>query len=263
MKKTHARRPLLAALPLLLLLPAGCAKAPGGASVSTGQGTQVIVTMTVAGTINPNYYYFVLFNVNNSPGPTGTAPVPVVTVRDTGGNGFAAGAFTNYVEFNQTVPGGAAVGGTNVGYYGISSDLLTPSYLGSSSPYLVQAQVSGNTLSFQIPLAELATSSVPAGSITSLQINFVTTNLVTSNPSAPQTKVFDALGQTNQLGGLNNPITIQTGTSGIYNNASVQDEAAGDVTEYVNGQPVTATSANTPGVTTNDLDITDWSVQIR
>ena len=69
--------------------------------------------MTVAGTINPAYYYYVLFNVNNTPnsnnsGPTG--PVPVVAPPYA--NGFAAGAFTNYVEYNSGVPGG-----TGFGYY--------------------------------------------------------------------------------------------------------------------------------------------------
>ena len=75
------RRTLLAGLTGLLLLPAGCAKAPSGAmgSTSPASGPQMFVTLTVAGSINPLYYYFVLFNVNNAPGPTGqTGPVPVV-----------------------------------------------------------------------------------------------------------------------------------------------------------------------------------------
>ncbi len=252
----------LCLLPLLLLLPAGCAKSPSGGNSSPASGTQVFVSMTVAGTVNPSNYYYVVFNVNSAltPGQTQTGPIPVVTVLDTGGNGFAAGSFSHYVEFNQTVPGG-----TNIGFYGISSDLLTPTFIGQpGSSSLVQAQVLGNTLTLQIPLAALATPSVPAGSITSIQVNFITTNLVTSNPSAPEPKLLDALGQTNQPGGLNNPVTIPTTQSGIYNNATTRDEAAGDVTEYVNGQPVTATDqSGPPPVTVADLDITDWSVQIR
>ena len=95
------RRTLLAALPCLLLLLAGCAKAPSRGITSPASGPQILVTMTVAGRINPSYYYFVLFNVRqNTTGPTG--PVPVVAPPY--GNGFAAGAFTNYVEV-QCAPG--------------------------------------------------------------------------------------------------------------------------------------------------------------
>ena len=88
------------------------------------------------------------------PGTSLTGPVPVVAVPY--GNGFAAGAFTNYVEYHNGQPGG-----TNFGFWTISSDLLTPSYLGSSSPYLVTSQAGSNTFTVQIPLAALATASTP------------------------------------------------------------------------------------------------------
>ena len=146
-------------MPALLL--AGCAKAPSGGITSPTSGPQLLITMTVAGIINAAYYYFVLFNVNMTPNANNsgaTGPVPVVAPPYV--NGFAAGAFTNYVEYNQSVPGG-----TGFGFYTIDPmPCASPNYIGSSG-YLVSSLVSGNTLSFQLPLGFLATSAVTADQI--------------------------------------------------------------------------------------------------
>ena len=251
--------PLLA---VLLLLPAGCAKSPGGGSTSPVSGPQLIVTMTVAGNINPSYYYYVLFNVNNTPGPNNssvTGPVPVVAAPY--GNGYAAGAFTNYVEYNSGQPGG-----TNFNYYAVDPTLFNSQVLGQSR--LIQAQASGNTLTFQLPLAYLATSSVTAAQINSLQVNFITTNVVPPNGqniSVP--KYFDALYPPQQSGNsyVNLIIRDSGGTllANMFNNStSGVNEAAGDVAQYVNGVPVVVSGTTADGVNTNDLDITSWSIQL-
>ena len=140
----------------LLLLPAGCAKAPGGSSGATSpvSGPQLFITMTVRGTINPNYYYYVLFNINNTPGPGGpggtsvTGPVPVVAPPY--GNGFAAGAFTNYVQFH---------GQRGSRRYGLWLLCYQPRFADSRfisalRAVLVQSSASTNTISFQLPLAQ-------------------------------------------------------------------------------------------------------------
>ena len=255
------RRTLLAAVPALLL--AGCAKSPSSGITSPTSGPQLLVTMTVAGAINPNYYYFVLFNVNNTPngsnsGPTG--PVPVVAPPYV--NGFAAGAFTNYVEYNGGVPGG-----TGFGFFSIDSKLTTPSYLGSSG-YLVTSQVSGGTLLFQLPLAFLATSTVTVDQIQTLQINFVTTNAVqvTGNDFSTS-KYFDALYTPDQSGNNFVNIFVRNTAGGPvqqlnYLNSDRNIEAAGDVAQDVNGVPVIVSGVQN-GVTIADLDITDFTIRLN
>ncbi len=255
------RRTLLAAVPALLL--AGCAKAPSSGITSPVSGPQLLVTMTVAGRINPSYYYFVLFNVNNTPntnnsGPTG--PVPVVAPPY--GNGFAAGAITNFVEYNVGVPGG-----TGFGFYGFSDPkLLQPSYLGTGR-YLISAQAVGNTLSFQLPLVYLATSTITVDQIQTLQINFITTNatqLIGENFST--TKYFDALYPPDQSGNSFVNILVRTTAGGPvqqlnYLNSDRNIEAGGDVAQDVSGVPVIVSSD--PNVTIPDLDITDFTIRLN
>lgn len=251
--------PLLAAL---LLLPAGCAKSPGGGSTSPVSGPQLIVTMTVAGKINPNYYYYILFNVNNAAGPGNTSvtgPIPVVAAPF--GNGYAAGAFTNYVEYNSAQPGG-----TNFNYYAVDATLFNSQPLGSGK--LIQALTSGNTLTFQLPLASLTTSTVTAAQINSLQVNFITTNVVPPNGQNISTpKYFDALYPPQQAGNSYVSLIVRNagGTllANTFNNlGSGVNESAGDVAQYVSGIPVVVSGTTADGVTTNDLDITGWTIQL-
>ncbi len=260
-RRTLISWPLLAAL---LLLPAGCAKSPSTGSSSPVSGPQLLVTMTVAGNINPNYYYYVLFNVNNTPGPNNTSvtgPVPVVTSADNTGNGYAAGAFTNYVEYNGGVPGG-----TNFNYYVVDKTLFNSQPLGTG--YLIQKQASGNTLTFQIPLSALATSTVSATAISSLQVNFIATNVVPqSGQSLSTPKYFDALYPPQQAGNSYVNLIIRDASQTLLantftNTGSGVNESSGDVAQYVNGVPIVVTGTTPDGVTTNDLDITGFTVQL-
>lgn len=247
---------------LLLLIPAGCAKSPSGGSTSPVSGPQLLVTMTVSGNINPAYYYYILFNVNNTPGPSNTSvtgPVPVVATPY--GNGYAAGAFTNYVEYNST-----QTGGTNFNYYAVDSTLFNSQPLGQA--HLIQAQAVGNTLTFQLPLAYLATSTATVDQINSLQVNFISTNIVPVNgQNITNAKYFDALYPPQQAGNsyVNLIIRNVDGTlmPGIYSNStSGVNEGSGDVAQYVNGVPEIVSGTTSDGVTTNDLDITNWTIQL-
>ena len=84
-----------------LMLVSGCAEYPSSGSGS-GSGAMLNITMSVSGTINPNYFYFVTFNNINDPhGVTG--PIPVIAPP--WGNGFVAGAATSYVEYSSALPG--------------------------------------------------------------------------------------------------------------------------------------------------------------
>ena len=240
----------LAALPGLLLLPAGCAKGPSSGISSPSSGPQLFATLTVAGRINPSYYYFVLFNLNNTPGPgnTGvTGPVPVVTTPY--GNGFAAGAFGRYVEY----------AGGQFSYNGISADLLTPQPLGAAN--LVQASVSGSNLTFQLPISALATASIAVSQIQTIQVNFVATNVTPppgeTLPNPP--KAYDSLqisGQANSGSYLN----IIAAINGVFQPYSYQNTSSSAVLEYVNGVAVPATDQ--AGLTTADLSVVNFSLQI-
>lgn len=235
-----------------LLVPAGCARTPGGASTSVG--TQIIVTMTMQHQLRSDYFYYVLFNVNNKTGPPGqtvTAPIPVVAPPY--GNGFAAGAFVAYAEYHAPQPDPS-----NVGFYTISPDLLTPAYQGV--PQNASVQNNGATLVFQIPLSRLASAAgVDVSAVTSLQINFVSTNVVPLPTDTIQTKYFDALG--NPFNGtVNSPITISSLTQArIYRNTdptNTTPETSGDVAQ-------SNSSGGFASVTEPDLDITDWTVEVR
>ncbi len=275
---------------LLLLLPAGCAKSPSGISGSSPvSGPQLQISLTVQGTINPNFYYYILFNLNRATGPTGsgTGAVPVVAIPY--GNGFAAGAFSNYVEYHGGQPGG-----TNFGYYGIPANLLNPVTLGTSQ--IVQTQVVGNTLTFRLPLTYLATAGdststpqyVPNSSFTvdqiqTLQINFVTTNIVPPPSDIIVQKYYDTLYTAQSLSAVT-PVEVPVydigGTTlmpGIYS-SNTFDINGGSVAQYVNGVPtavsnITLGPGNVPSASgtldpslitgnTNDLQITAWSIQL-
>lgn len=252
-------RPLLV---LLLLLPTGCAKSPSSGGASPVSGPQLIVTMTVAGNINPSDYYYILFNVNNTPGPNSssvTGPVPVVATPY--GNGYAAGAFTNYVEYNGGQPGG-----TNFNYYVVDPTLFNSQALGQSR--LIQSQAVGNTLTFQLPLAYLATAAVTADQITSLQVNFITTNVVPVNgQNITVAKYFDALYPPQQAGNSYVNLIIRDVNGALLantftNNGSGVGESSGDVAQYVNGVPEIISGTTSDGVTSGDLDITNWTIQL-
>ncbi len=272
--KLALRLSFLSVLSGLLLLPAGCAKAPGGSDGATSpvSGPQLFVTMTVKGTINPNYYYYVLFNINDTPGPGGTSltgPVPVVAPPY--GNGFAAGAFTNYVQFHGTN------GGTGFGYYAISADLLTPSYRGSTG-YLIQSSVSGSTISFQIPLAQVVPlgSNLTVDSINQLEVNFVTTNVVNViGDSLTTPKYFDALNLPTSTGSFVDLNVRSAGGAvqqGLYNDATTNNEGELDVATLGNSGPVsvnynslsaTHMTSDNPPISLDDLDIIDWSIRLN
>ena len=246
------KRNLLRAVGLLgmtvvfLLLPLGCAKSPPGASTS---GPQLIVTMTVAGSINPQFFYFILFNnANDSTGSNG--PIPVISAP--WGNGFAAGrtadaGLTQFVRYDPSQPQGG------FGVYSVvpGTSLRSFQYLGTP----VQESVSSNTLQFRIPLSQLATTAVPVGSINYLQINFLATNSIPVDPNYTGTKYFDALGSSTDVGSINDYISISTAQNGIYQNSDKNLEPSGDVAEAGNGvyRPI-----NEP-----DLDIVNWSVEVR
>jgi hypothetical protein len=208
--------------------------------------------MTVAGQIRPDYDYFVLFNTTNSPAGS-QGPIPIVAPP--WGNGFAAGQFTSFIRIDQTQPN------SGYGVYAVvpGSNLRSFNYIGSPVQF-TPVTAGTSTIQFQIPISELATSTISASQISTLQINFISTNRVPIDPNDTSPKLFDALGDATQIGGVNDPITISTAQSRVYQNSDfvsnpVQHEPSGDVTQAGNGIFI---PANDP-----DLDIVNWSVEVR
>jgi hypothetical protein len=213
---------------LMLIFAAGCARFPVNPVPITGR--QLIITVTVAGEINPNYYYYVAFDTSGAMTP---GPLPVVAIP--WGNGWGTGNISNYVIFHTGQPfGGYAL------YRFTNPELLFPQLVGNGSPVSwVTPPPGANTLQFTIDLGQLATAALPADQIDQININFITTDVVPLDPNAPVRKLYDGLGVRG-----NEFITIQTATSQVYNNSQTNLEFPGDVV-------------------LPDLDIIDWSVEVQ
>ncbi|MDR3707454.1 MAG: hypothetical protein P4L33_04075 [Capsulimonadaceae bacterium] len=229
------------------LAMAGCAKYPS--SSSTSSASALLVSMTVAGVIDPNSYYFVVFNTSNdSAGASGPTPV----VAPPWGNGFVSGAATHFVEYH----GNLAADGYEIYRFVAGTSLQQYTAVGVPSQVTTISSTS-NTIQFRIPLSVLATSTILAGAITNIQINFLTTDRIPVNPQDTSPKLFDALGNSNYGSGqLNDYITISTTTGATYNNSYENIEPAGDV-QQTNG------SGGYSQYNAPNLDITGWSVQVQ
>lgn len=247
-RKTLRRIPLVL-VSAVSLFAGACAEYPSGSSSTTG--TQLNITLTVAGQINPSDYYFVIFNnANNTTGTAGPEPV----VAPPWGNGFCAGSATSYVEWTGSQAGdGYAVysfqPGTNLQVHPQIAIPPQDTVPGTSS-----------TLQFQIPLSFLATTAVHTSQINYIQINFIATNYIPVNPEDTSPKDFDALGDTLPgQGQLNDWISIPAQIAATYDNAnSAVKEPEGDE-ERTNGG--TGQYPFSP-IVDPDVDLVNWSVQV-
>ncbi len=225
--QSNIYKALLPSAIALGLITAGCANFPDNATPTTG--TRLIITMTVAGDIDPNYHYFVAFDTSGRVSP---GPLPVV--GPPWGNGWGTGSITNYVVYD------AAQSQGGYGVYRITSgtNLLGNVYIGPPVNFNIPP-LGTNRLQFTIDLGQLATPTVPDPSLGLININFITTDVIPIDPNYSGPKFFDGLGPTG-----NNFITISTNTSQVFSNSQTNIESGGDV-------PVP------------NLDIVDWSIEIQ
>lgn len=267
--QTLSSKLILPVLMFLLLLPAGCAKSPSSGSTSPASGPQLLISMTIgtqsATTINTNYYYYILFNVNHTPGPGNTGlrgPVPVVTNADFVGNGYAAGAFSHYVEFHLPQPGS----NNGFDYYPVNADLVTP--LQPAPGQLIGATSDGKTLTFQIPLAYLAASGVTADNIQQLEINFVTTNFIPVAGTEPTTpKYLDSLAVPGSAAYSYFDLIVRDSNNNLMPSIHSSDTDSSiigiaPVSEYVNGVPEAVNPTTPDGGSSDSLQISHWSIQL-
>ena len=216
-----------ASIAVLIVLAAGCARFPTGAVPVTGK--RLIITMTVAGEIDPNNFYYVAFDTSGMPAP---GPLPVVAKP--WGNGWGTGNITHYVLYNASQP--------QNGYwvYRITpgTDLKGSESVGAPVS-VVPPPPGSNKLQFTIDLGQLATPTMSADKIDLVNINFITTNVVPLDPYAPVDKYYDGLGPSG-----NDFITISVKTNQTYSNSQSNIEQQGDVISP-------------------NLDIVDWSIEVQ
>jgi hypothetical protein len=233
------------AISIIASLLFGCAEYP--ANTSGSSSATLNISMTVSGTINPNYYYFVVFNnINDSHGTNGPDPV----IAPPWGNGFVGGAATSYVEYNSSQPGDGYL------FYNFAGSTLQQSIVVGAPTQDSPVSPGQNTIQFRIPISELATGTVSASQTNYIQVNFIATNRIPVNPEDTSPKEFDALGDTLPgTGQLNDYITIPTNQSNSYSNTSFDDEPTGD-------EEVTNGSGGYSPVNDPDVDISAWTIQV-
>lgn len=240
------------------MLAGGCARTPSG--VSSNTTGDLLVTMTVAGQIRPADYYYVVFNTSNVTSPSGLdgGPCPVIAP---GGNGFVSGAATQYVEYNGSLPGNG---------YEVYS-FLPGTNLQSSTAIGIPTQdtaVTGSSISFRVPLSDLATAAIPVTSISAIQINFLTTDEVAvgTGETSYAGRHFDALGSTSSSGAgsvLGDYITISTAQGAVYSSANVPGGDTSANVQVCTSSGYQPDAANWDSAADQSLDIVGWSVQVE
>jgi hypothetical protein len=239
-----------AAVCLTLIVPAllgGCARFPEDRD-DGGRGKQLVVTLRVRGQIQPPdaqtpYYYFVLINRTDNLNDAGPAPV----VERPWGNGFAAPAqpgaqgFDAFVRYDRFQPQGG------YGVYRVEGNPVNAVFLPLGRPDAYTTPQRGEaTLSFRLDLSRL-----PDPNARYIQLNLLATNnLPQGADDAP--KAWDALGDGRDTGTINTWITIPTDQNSVRTNRDTNLEPAGDVREKLG-----------PTVDEPNLDIVDWTVEIR
>lgn len=217
---------------LLLMSLTACARFPD--TPEGGGVRRIAVEVRVAGRIRPDYHYFVLFNLSND--ATGqVGPVPVVAPP--WGNGFAAGAFTHFMQFDNLQPAGG------YGLYRVvpNTNLSVFQYLGAprlSEPVGAQS----DRLRFEIDLTQFIPDPNDAQQIQFIQLNIIATDRIPTDPNDLTPKVVDALGDPTL--GVSQYLNLRINQNRIVRNADTNLEPRDDVRDP-------------------DLDIVDWRVEVR
>lgn len=221
------------------LIGASCAKFPDS-SADVGD-TRILFSMTVSGQIRSDYVYIVAIRVSNDLNPTGTGPQPVVTYPSA--NGFVAGGATHFVRWDPLQSRSYTLYRFSDPSDGTTTDGLT-SYVAVGIP-ITQTDVTEGSrkISFELSTRQLADTVATASALQSVRVNFLTMNRIALESGSG--RVFDGLGDTRTVNEINTYFQFPINTSGTYSNARQAElEPTGDVQDP-------------------DLDISDWSVEVR
>jgi hypothetical protein len=215
---------------LILLAAAGCANTPSG--VTGPPPRELILTLTVAGVIAPEDFYYFAMDFSGDPA---RGPVPVI--GPPWGNGWGAGSITHYV----------LVHGNQAQVFRIrpGTNLLESDFIGS--PFDYRPPVNSGTLSVTLDMNTLIT---PTSSVTFANVNFITTDVVNVDPRFNGPKLVDAFGDN---GTHFVPIPIRT--SRVFTSLDFSDaaESAGDVLLVPDRIPTNAPN----------LDLVNWQIEVR
>jgi hypothetical protein len=221
---------LLAVTSAVLL--AGCAKFP---DTIVTDATRVIFRMQVRGEIRTDYVYIIAIRTSTDLNPTGDGPVPVIQFPTN--NGFVAGNANYFVRWTPETR-----------QYTLFR--FTDATLNFNQPVgvpinTVDVTPGSRTLGFELSLEQLVTTPNTSSQLQSLQVNFLTMNRLLDSASG-SSRILDALGDTRQLLQLNQPVRIPLATSNLYDNA-----------RFANLEPIDSDCPDP------DLDISDWSIEVR
>jgi hypothetical protein len=177
------------------------------------------------------YVYIFALRLNTDISPTTQGPLPVVVP---GGNGFVAGNATHYILWDP-------LRSPQYTLWRFRDETLNEAIQTGVPLNYTIINPGDKTLAAEVDLSQL----VPAdqvNTIQSIQVNFLTMNNTLTSGTG---RLWDALGDGRRPGDVNRPFLFNLRSSFTYNNSN-QDSL--EPTE------------DTPDP---DLDILDWSVEVR
>lgn len=223
---------------LLLAVLAGCARFPSSASSDFTK--RLVFTMQVDGAIRTGleqggnglpYVYVIAIRLSTDPNPQDQGPIPVVVP---GGNGIVAGNATHFILWNP-------LASPQFQIMQFEDATLNEWFQTGVPINFMNVTPGDDTLTFEIDLSQL----VPAAdvpTIQSIQVNFLTMNNTNTSGGG---RIWDALGDSTSPSEINSYFTFQPVSAITYTNVNTGSvEPQGDVVDP-------------------DLDIIDWSIEVR
>lgn len=240
----------------LFPLFSGCAKSPANGAPSTRASNRFQTTLTLAGTLNPNYYYGVAFD---DAGGDGIGPVAIIgntPIR----NGVVGGTFRLLVLYHQNQ--------FRVFYRPTPSDTASEREIsGSNGLFVITPRATRNGLEFTLDLdARLPDNTTfifpRAANGTSIasdyfDLNVVTTNTIirASDKNDNRIKPVDALGAQQ----VASPVKIQIGAT---RTTSVQDFTGAQIDENFGVDPSFTSQSSSAYVPFSSIDIAGLQIGI-
>lgn len=229
-------RSLIALFVLICLV--GCAKFPENGSI--GNTKRLVFRMQVDGQLRTGqgpgqsglpYVYIIALNVSTEDTPTTTGPIPIVVP---GGNGIVDGTVTHFILWNP-------LASPQFQIYKFRDATLNEWFQTGIPVNYTPTNEGDREMTFEIDLSQLvALADVP--NQRSVQVNFLTMNNTNTSGGG---RIWDALGDMRIPSQVNSPLTVRLNSSQIYNNQNqIISEPQGDTIDP-------------------DLDIVDWSVEVR
>ncbi|ARU42340.1 hypothetical protein CCB80_14760 [Armatimonadetes bacterium Uphvl-Ar1] len=226
------------ALILTLFVLVGCAKFPANPNI--GNTKRLSFKLRVDGQLRTGqgvgqsglpYVYVIALNLSKDAVPTTTGPIPIVVP---GGNGIVDGNATHFILWNPLAQPQFQI-------FQFRNPTLNEYFQTGIPVTFIPTNEGDREIQFEIDLSQLVPV-VEVPDFESVQINFLTMNNINTSGGG---RFWDALGDGLQPTQINSPLTVRLNSSQIYNNQNqVFQEPQGDTPDP-------------------DLDIVDWSVELR